>query len=116
VKTSKQKKTYSLLEGASRGPGGQWAEPYPLVGTSPGACVSASCWDPARVLLTVHHEGNYCEHSWARMAEKLLVGVGVHDVLCGMENMRLEQELLRLPDSDPQLYTTCQALEGKCID
>ena len=73
--------------------------------------MSASCWDPARVLLTVHHEGSYCEHSWARMAKILFVGVCVKVVLCDMKSMRLEHELLRLPDSDPQLCTTFQALK-----
>jgi hypothetical protein len=73
--------------------------------------VSASCWDPARVLLIVHHDGSYCEHSWARMAETLFVGVIVHGVSCETKSMRLKQELLRLPDSDPQLCTTLQALK-----
>ncbi len=73
--------------------------------------MSASCWDPARVLLTVHNEGSYCEHTWARKAKILFVGVCVKVVLCDMKSMRLEHELLWLPDSDPQLCTTFQALK-----
>ena len=76
-------------------------------------CVSASYWDPARDLLTVHHEGSHCEHSWARMAKILFVGVCVKVVLCDMKSMRLEHELLRLSDSDPQLCKTFQALKDR---
>jgi hypothetical protein len=45
------------------------------------------------------------------MAEILFVGVIVHGVSCETRSMRLKQELLRLPDSDPQLCTTLQALK-----
>jgi hypothetical protein len=59
------------------------------------------------------HEGSYCEHSWARIAKILFVGVCVKVVLCDMKSMRLEHELLRLPDSGPQLCTTFQALKDR---
>ncbi len=75
--------------------------------------MSVSCWDPARVLLTVHHEGSYCEHSWAQMAKILFVGFCVNVVLCDMKSMRLKNELLRLSDSDPQLCRTFQALKDR---
>jgi hypothetical protein len=64
--------------------------------------VSASCWDPARVLLTVHHEGNYCVRSWARVAKKSLYVLVYMFVIRELRIKRLKHELLRLPDSDPR--------------
>jgi hypothetical protein len=58
------------------------------VRTSPGAGVSMSCWIPARVLITVHHEGIYFKDTWARMAKCSLAGVRVHCICCVLTEMR----------------------------